>query len=230
MLHCILYWDFEWNHSLEKTQRTEAGNCFTLTQDEASGVRRWWALLSAYHKNLMLILSLSSFKLEFLSDLLKLDNHFLHINLSLLCYSIFYPGLHSVSLCTLTDFIVRFVGELWYIRKILQPYPFSKPQSHHILTGRFLFSSITHAWLFHLPERGLKLVCLSSLKATAGKIWKRDPVIKKRTSAKDSKQKITTSLFQQFCDEKIRSLKKKTTWIGPNIGIQTYLPRNLSSE
>lgn len=62
-----------------------------FTQDEASGIGgRLRALHSsvclAYHNNLMLILSLFSFKLEFLADLLKLDNHFLYINLSLLFY------------------------------------------------------------------------------------------------------------------------------------------------
>lgn len=88
-----------------------------LTQDEASGVRRRHcapcaAVCLAYPKNPMLFLSLFSFKLEFLADLLKLDHHFLYINLSLLFYSILNPGLHSVILCTLIDFIVRVVGEL----------------------------------------------------------------------------------------------------------------------
>lgn len=87
-----------------------------LTEDEASGVRRLCALcaavLLAHQKKLMLILSLFSFKLELLADLVKLDNHFLYINFSLLFYSILNPGLHSIILCTLTDFIVRVVGEL----------------------------------------------------------------------------------------------------------------------
>jgi len=55
-------------------------------------------------------------------------------------------------------------------------------------------------------------------------------VINKGFREKDSKQKMTTSLLQQFCDEKIKTLKKKTTWISPNFGTQTYLPTKIFKQ
>jgi len=64
-----------------------------LTQGEASGVRRKLGTLHAavclpYTEYLMLVLSLFSFKSEFLVDFLGLDDLFVYINLSLLFYSI----------------------------------------------------------------------------------------------------------------------------------------------